>query len=85
VAEERKRSPLARVLGFFWALIKLILVLAIIAALGVGIYWGGYYAYWGIVSPIASNTNAINLLQDDLEAARTELSQELAAQNERIA
>jgi len=85
VTEKKKRSPLARILGFFWALIKFILVLAIIAALGVGIYLGGYYAYWGIVSPIASNTNAINLLQDDLETVRSELGQELAAQNEKIA
>ncbi len=83
--EKQKRSPLARILGFFWALIKFILVLAIIVALGVGIYWGGYYAYWGIVSPIASNTNAINLLQDDLETVRSELSRELAAQNEKTA
>ena len=85
VTEKKKRSALARILGFFWTLIKFILVLAIIAALGVGIYWGGYYAYQGIVSPIASNTKAINLLQDDLEAARSELSRELAAQNEKIA
>jgi chromosome segregation ATPase len=89
VAEKQKKSALARVLGFFWALIKLILVLAVIAALGVGIYWGGYYAYWGIVSPIASNTNAINLLQDDLGVIRDELGQELAAQlaaqNQKIA
>ena len=85
MAEKQKRSALARVLGFFWALIKFVLVLAIIAGLGVGIYWGGYYAYWGIVSPITSNTNAINLLQDDLEAARSELGQELAARNEKIA
>lgn len=84
VPEKQKRSPLARILGFFWALIKFILVLAIIVALGVGIYWGGYYAYWGIVSPIASNTKAINLLQDDLEAARSELDRELTAQDEKI-
>ena len=85
MSEERKKSPLARVLGFFWTLIKFILVLAVIAALGIGIYWGGYYAYWGIVSPIASNTKAINLLQDDLDAARNELGRELTAQNEKDA
>ncbi len=85
MAEKQKKSASARVLGFFWALIKLVLVLAIIAALGVGVYWAGYYAYQGIISPIASNTNAINLLQDDLEAGRSELIQELADQSEQIA
>ncbi|MFQ6057941.1 MAG: hypothetical protein ACE5MB_03545 [Anaerolineae bacterium] len=80
-----RRSVWSRIWGFFWGLIKLILALAVIAALGVGIYYGGLYAYYGILSPINSNTNAINVLQGDLETAQRDFGRELQVRDERIA
>jgi predicted RNase H-like nuclease (RuvC/YqgF family) len=80
-----RRSVWSRIGGFLWGLVKLILALAVIVALAVGIYYIGLYAYYGILAPINSNTNVLNLLQRDLEEARQEFDQELQARDKQIA
>jgi len=81
MTEERSPSILRRILGIIWWLIKLIIILAVIAALGVA----AYVAYTGLVAPIASNTAAINALRADLEATQDQINAQLRALQENIA
>ncbi len=80
MTEERSPSILRRILGGIWWLIKLIIVLAVIAALVVA----AYVAYTGLVAPIASNTAAINALRADLDTSQDQINAQLRALQENI-
>lgn len=77
-------SVAARTAGCLWRLIKLFIAIVVGILLGVLLYYGGLYAYWGILAPINSNHNAINALDGDLRRTREVWEAELRVRDERI-
>ncbi|NOZ04768.1 MAG: hypothetical protein GXP41_00225 [Chloroflexi bacterium] len=57
-------SPLVGCFRTVWTLGKFTVVILLGIVAGVGIFTAGQYAYWGLWSPISSNTQAIHQLQE---------------------
>ncbi len=57
-------SPLVGCFHAVWTFVKLTVVILLGIVAGIGIFTAGQYAYWGLWSPISSNTQAIHQLQE---------------------
>ncbi len=57
-------SPLVGCFRAVWTLAKFTVVILLGIVVGAGIFTAGQYAYWGLWSPISSNTQAIHQLQE---------------------
>ncbi len=81
---EKSPSIVARTAGCLWRLIKFVIAITLGILLGVALYWGGFYAYTGILAPINTNYVAVKTVEGDLRRANDVWEAELKVRDEKI-
>ncbi len=73
------------VVGFFRFLFIVLLVLAIIAAVSAGVYYGVPWVYQNVIDPINSNSSRIAALEGQVERVQSQLAENQATLQEQMA